>query len=286
MKQPQLLPPLAEIHFCFLQKHPLNRSLSRAAVFAKSFQVSLVSRISQQRLHHSHRPRIRRMRQLQGDGVHRLQLIHDHLDNPPLRQSFLVQPFELARMQDQFSQQRRNIHHKTLSAKPAAKFRQKIQRPHRNRPRHRHGVRGIRRNPQRAHWWHHPNALLRAQRHHPARSKQQLVLRMRMLRDHVAMCEVGRHACHLAEKPSIRCMKYALALMRHFLSRYRENLPSASAIPDGRTPLRIDTAGGKSCWHQEKWSASSPPRTTTKPVLFTKAILDLNLSAWINLPWS
>jgi len=42
--------------------------------------------------------------------------------------------------------------------------------------------------------------------------------------------------------------------MRHFLSRYRENLPSASAIPDGRTPLRIDTAGGKSCWHQEKWS--------------------------------
>src|SRR6266403_1991593 len=46
MKQPQLLPPLAEIHFCFLQKHPLNRSLARAAVFAKSFQVSLVSRIS------------------------------------------------------------------------------------------------------------------------------------------------------------------------------------------------------------------------------------------------
>jgi hypothetical protein len=61
-----------------------------------------------------------------------------------------------------------------------------------------------------------------------------LVLRMRMLRDHVAMCEVGRHARHLAEKPAIRGMKYALALVRHFLSRYRENLPSASAIPDER----------------------------------------------------
>src|SRR6267378_3542709 len=276
MKQPQLLPPLAEIHFCFLQKHPLNRSLARAAVFAKSFQVSLVSWVSQQLFHHSHRPRIRRMRQLQGDGVHRLQLIHDHLDNPPLRQSFLVQPFELARMQDQFSQQRRNIHHKTLSAKPSAEFRQKIQRPHRNRPRHRHGVRRIRRNPQRAHWWHHPNALLRAQRHHPARSKQQLVLRMSMLRDHVAVMEVSRNTGHFAEKAAIRSKKDALALMRHFLSQYRENLLAASAIPENSKSSRRGPTGGKKCWHQQRWSASSPQRTTTKPAPFTKASSDLS----------
>src|SRR6266436_8994387 len=286
MKQPQLLPPLAEIHFCFLQKHPLNRSLARAAVFAKSFQVSLVSRVSQQRFHHSHRPRIRRMRQLQGDGVHRLQLIHDHLDNPPLRQSFLVQPFELARMQDQFSQQRRNIHHKTLSAKPAAKFRQKIQRPHRNRPRHRHGVRRIRRNPQRAHWWHHPNALLRSQRHHPARSKQQLVLRMRMLGDHMPVREVSRYAGQLTEQPPVRVMKYALALMRHFLSQYREKSNAASAIPDGHNASGRDNKRRHTCWHQERWSASSPQKTTTKPALFTKASSDSNSSASINLPWS
>src|SRR6266849_5976900 len=87
---------------------------------------------------------------------------HDHLDSPPLRHSSLVQPFELARMQDQFSQQRRNIHHKTLSAKPPAKLGQKIQRPHRNRSRHRHGMRRIRRNPHRPQRWHYPNALLRA----------------------------------------------------------------------------------------------------------------------------
>ncbi len=55
-----------------------------------------------------------------------------------------------------------------------------------------------------------------------------------MFGDHVPVCEVGRHARHLAEKPAIRGMKYALALVRHFLSRYRENLPSASAIPDER----------------------------------------------------
>src|SRR5216683_7881271 len=68
---------------------------------------------------------------------------------------------------------------------------------------------------------------------YPARSKQQLVLRMRMLGDHVPVCEVGRHAGHLAEKSAVRVMKYALALVQHFLSQYRENSRPASAIPDG-----------------------------------------------------
>ena len=33
------------------------------------------------------------------------------------------------------------------------------------------------------------------------------------------------------EKPTVRGMKYALALVRHFLSRYREKSHPASAIP-------------------------------------------------------
>jgi hypothetical protein len=55
-----------------------------------------------------------------------------------------------------------------------------------------------------------------------------------MLRDHVAVNEVRRYAGHLPEKLPVRGMKYALALVRHFLSRYREKSGPASAIPKGR----------------------------------------------------
>jgi hypothetical protein len=51
-----------------------------------------------------------------------------------------------------------------------------------------------------------------------------------MFRNHVAVMEVSRYTGQFAEKPPVRGMKYALALVRHFLSQYRENLRPASAI--------------------------------------------------------
>src|SRR6266851_4605665 len=177
-------------------------------------------------------------------------------------------------MQNQFSQERRNIHHETFLRELFAKPRQKIQRPHRNRPRHRHRVRRIRRNPHRPQRRHHPHALLRAQSHHPARSKQQLVLRMRMLRNHMPMSQVRRYASHLAKKSAVRRKEYALALVRHFLSQYRENLATASAIPITRNGPRRGASGGKQCWHQQRWSALSPRRTTAKRAPSTKVSLD------------
>src|SRR5947207_12811701 len=66
------------------------------------------------------------MRQLQRDGIHRLQLVGDHLDNPSFRRRSLTQSLEFASMKNQFPQERRNIHHKTLpgprSAKPGRKY--------------------------------------------------------------------------------------------------------------------------------------------------------------------
>src|SRR6266436_5596596 len=114
MKQPQLLPPLPKIHLRLFQKHPLNRSLARAAIPAESFQVSLIARIRQKRFHHAHRSRVRRMRQLQRDRIHGLQLIDDDFDNPSLRRTSPAQSLELARMKNQFPQERRNIYHKTF----------------------------------------------------------------------------------------------------------------------------------------------------------------------------
>src|SRR5467141_2832494 len=106
MKQPQLLPPLPEIHLRFFQKHPLNRSLARAAILAEYFQASLIARLRQKRFHHAHRPRVRWMWQLQRDRIHGLQLIDDDFDNPSLRRTSPAQSLELARMKNQLSQKR------------------------------------------------------------------------------------------------------------------------------------------------------------------------------------
>src|SRR5260370_10723256 len=106
---------------------------------------------------------------------------------------------------------------------------------------------------------------------------------MRMLGDHMPVCEVRRYARQFAEQPPIRGMKYALALVRHFLSQYRENSHRASAIPNVRKAPRTGIPGGRTCSQQERWSVSSPQRITTKRDPFTKASWDSNLYASINL---
>src|SRR6266851_3509553 len=91
-------------------------------------------------------------------------------------------------------------------------------------------MRSIGGNPHCAERRHDPNALLRAQRHHSSRSKQQLVFRMGVLGDHVTVSEVSRHAGYLGNKSPVGSTKYALALVRHLLSHYREKMQGATAI--------------------------------------------------------
>ena len=84
-----MLPPLAKIHLGFFKKYALNRSLACAAVLAQFFQRSLVRSIRKQSSYHSHRPGVRRMRQLQWDGLNGLQLIDNDFDNASLVAAFL-----------------------------------------------------------------------------------------------------------------------------------------------------------------------------------------------------
>src|SRR6266436_576101 len=91
-------------------------------------------------------------------------------------------------------------------------------------------MRSIGGNPHCAERRHDPNALLRAQRHHSARSKQQLVFRMGVLGDHVTVSEVSRYAGYLGNQSPGGSTEYALALVRHFLSHYREKTQGATAI--------------------------------------------------------
>ena len=54
------------------------------------------------------------------------------------------------------------------------------------------------------------------------------------------------------EQLPILGMEYALAPVRHLLSRYRENLPPASGISMTRKAPRRGAAGGKKCWSQQR----------------------------------
>ncbi len=51
-----------------------------------------------------------------------------------------------------------------------------------------------------------------------------------MLGDHVTVSEVSRYAGYLGNKSPVGSTKYALALVRHFLSHYREKTQGATAI--------------------------------------------------------
>jgi hypothetical protein len=61
-------------------------------------------------------------------------------------------------------------------------------------------VRRFRWNPDRAQGRHDPNALLCVDGHHPFRSKDQLILWVEVLWDHVAVFKVHGHTGDLGER--------------------------------------------------------------------------------------
>jgi len=78
----------------------------------------------------------------------------------------------------------------------------------------------VRRNPDGTKWRYNPDALFRAHRHYALRSKQKLVLWMRVLRDQVAVTKLGRHTGKVPLPTAVAPQQEeAMAPLRHFLSR-------------------------------------------------------------------
>jgi hypothetical protein len=69
---------------------------------------------------------------------------------------------------------------------------------------------------------------------------------MGVLGDHVTVSEFSRYAGYLGNKSPVGSTKYALALVRHFLSHYRgENASRNCYFGDGKFSLLITTGKGE-----------------------------------------
>ena len=77
---------------------------------------------------------------------------------------------------------------------------------------------------------HHPDPLFGANGHHAAGGEDQLVFGMVMLGDDMAVIEVDGDAGHMGQQTPISPRKNTVALLRHYLSQYRENETRSSAI--------------------------------------------------------
>ena len=219
MKQSELLAPPPEGHLRLADEDSLYGSLACPANPAEFVQRSLVTGIRKQRLDDPRCSGIGWVWQLQRDGVNFLQLVDDHFDDSTLSWMSLIQPRRLARMKNQFPEQRRYIHDAALAGKSPTKGGEKIERPQRNRPRHCHAMWRVRRNPDCAQRRHNPNPLLRANSHYACRCEDQLVLRMVMLGDDAPVLEVVGDARHLRSDAAATIEKDAVALFRHILSQ-------------------------------------------------------------------
>ena len=83
---------------------------------------------------------------------------------------------------------------------------------------HDDGVRSFRRCPHRTQWRHNPNAFNCLDGRHPFRRKEQLVFKVGMLRDDMAMGKIPRTSGHLREAAAIFIEEKGVARSRHLLS--------------------------------------------------------------------
>ena len=134
LHQPKLLPPLAKRQARVLQEKSLHRSPAGASRSAKLRERPAVPRVGQQCFRDSQRPRIRWRGKLQRNRLDRFQLVQNHVDQMRLPPDPAPQPSKHARMQNQFFQQRRHVHHATSPRQTPRQPRPQIQSTHRHHP--------------------------------------------------------------------------------------------------------------------------------------------------------
>ena len=147
-----------------------------------------------------------------------LELIGDDFDNAAVHGIFLLQFWELAGVEDQFPQERGNIHDHTLGRKKADEARSEVESAHGNRSGNGHGVGSFRGNPNGAKRGNDPDAVFGLHGHDAMGSEDELILGMRMLGDVVRAGEVIGQSGELSGLAPAAVDQEALTLMRHLLS--------------------------------------------------------------------
>src|SRR5262249_25635345 len=118
-------------------------------------------RMCQNRFRHSHCPRIRWSRQLQGTQRGRLKLMEQSSEQVPLIRNIFGPGWCLTRVDDEFRQEGVDVQDATFSGKLADIPRSEVKSPHGNGSRHRNAMNGPRWYPHCTSWRNNPESLLR-----------------------------------------------------------------------------------------------------------------------------
>ena len=230
MQEPQLLAPSREAHPCFRQKDSLDGALACAARLAELVERFSFARVGLQFANDAGGAGVFGMRELQGDGVGTFDLGDDKFDERPLDWDGTAERGELAGVNDEFLEERRDVHDETLSCDDAGQAGKEVEGAHGNGSGHFDGVGRASGDPDGTERRDDPDALPGADCHHAARCEDELVFRMVVLGDELAVLEFDRDAGDLGEQSAFAAGQDAVALFRHYLSQYREKEWRASDI--------------------------------------------------------
>jgi hypothetical protein len=170
-------------------------------------------------LRHSHCPRIRWSRQLQGTQRGRLKLMEQSSEQVPLIRNIFGPGWCLTRVDDEFRQEGVDVQDATFSGKLADIPRSEVKSPHGNGPRHRNAMNGPRWYPDRTSWRNNPESLLRLYGHNALGGEDQLVRVVEVFRYAVLITELIRQRRQASCGMTFRIKQSILTYSRHRLSQ-------------------------------------------------------------------
>jgi len=137
---------------------------------------------------------------LQWNGLNHLQLIDNEIDKMALDSRSPIERPRFARLQNQFLQQRRNIHHRAGSGQSSHESGSEIDGPHGDHTGHGDAVRNLGRDPHSSLSRHYPASFTSVHRHYTSAGVRELVFRVAVHGNDIAMRKVVRHGRDLRGK--------------------------------------------------------------------------------------
>ncbi len=163
-----MLTPSGEAHLCFHEKNSLDGALAGAARLAELVESFVFARVGLQFADDAGGAGVFGVRELQGDGIGGFDLGDDEFDERALDRDGAAERGELAGVDDELFEERRDIHDETFACDGAGEAGKKVKRAHGNGSRHFDGVGRASGNPDGAQRRDDPDALPGADRHDTA----------------------------------------------------------------------------------------------------------------------
>ena len=134
LHETQLLPPLPEGHPGLFLNDSFHCTFAGARRLAQMRECARAAGFGDEPLRHANSSGVGQVGKLKGHHLDRLELVQDHFNEVLLPPDSRFQGGEFASMQDEFPQERRDVHHATGWRQGSRQTRLEIESSHRNRP--------------------------------------------------------------------------------------------------------------------------------------------------------